>query len=384
MSLAATIRQYINAKYDQHPDMFSRDLDLVDVLRRDAVNVRGPHPSGVKKLQAYAAQLVCIGGNFPIDVGADFTWYPALGYNTERPMVRNNLKYELLNVLYNLAALYSQTAASSPRSTPEGLKLAAHNFNLTAGVLLHMQKAVLPELRMSDPPEDMDEHTLNSLTHLFLAQSQEYSWQSGVVNGLKDLSIAKLAARVSDLYNLAAEAAVKSEAISSAWIHHMTAKHHHFAAAAQFRAARDCLEKRKYGEEVARLKDAVACVSEGLKETRGGYLNKTVVEDLSGLRRKAEDDLKRAEKDNDMIFLGAPCRPQYCFRQLTGQTPCRPSRSSRCSTGSTWPRQKCHSRWPSRTTTSAARRRWGRPYSPGWCPWCTWPCPSTRSGGTAW
>lgn len=218
-------------------------------------------------------------------------------------MVRNNLKYELINVLYNLAALYSQLAASSPRASPDGLKVAAHHFNLAAGVLSHMQTQVLPELRMSDPPEDIDTHTLEALVQLLLAQSQECSWQSGVMNGLKDLSIAKLAARVADLYNLAAEASVRSEAISSAWIHHMTAKHHHFAAAAQFRAARDCLEKRKYGEEVARLRDAVACVTEGLKETRGGYLNKTILDDLNSLKRKAEDDLKRAEKDNDMIFL---------------------------------------------------------------------------------
>ncbi|KAM4060825.1 BRO1-like domain-containing protein [Hirsutella rhossiliensis] len=283
--------------------MFKQDLEVVDALRRDAVNVREPHSSGIKKLQAYAGQLAWVGGKFPIDIGAEFTWYPALGYNTERPMVRNNLKYELMNVLYNLAALYSQLAASSPRASPDGLKVAAHHFNLAAGVLSHMQTEVLPELRMSDPPEDMDAHTLEALVQLLLAQSQECSWQSGVMNGLKDLSIAKLAARVADLYNLAAEAAVRSEAISSAWIHHMTAKHHHFAAAAQFRAARDCLEKRKYGEEVARLRDSVACVTEGLKETRGGYLSKLILDDLNGLKRKADDDLKRAEKDNDMIFL---------------------------------------------------------------------------------
>ncbi|KJZ71849.1 pH-response regulator protein palA [Hirsutella minnesotensis 3608] len=303
MTLSTTIRQYINTKYDQHPDMFKQDLEVVDALRRDAVDVREPHPSGIKKLQAYAGQLIWMGGKFPIDIGAEFTWYPALGYNTERPLVRNNLKYELMNILYNLAALYSQLAANSSRSTPEGLKFAAHHFNLAAGVMEHIQNEVLPELRMSDPPDDMDAHTLEALAQLLLAQSQECSWQSGVMNNLKDLSIAKLAARVSDLYNLAAEAAVRSEAISSAWIHHMTAKHHHFAAAAQFRAARDCLEKRKYGEEVARLRDAVACVTDGLKETRGGYLSKTIQEDLSALKRIAEDDLKRSEKDNDMIFL---------------------------------------------------------------------------------
>jgi programmed cell death 6-interacting protein len=218
-------------------------------------------------------------------------------------MVRNNLKYELMNVLYNLAALYSQLAVNTTRSTTDGIKSAANNFSLAAGVLSHIKSAVLPELRMSDPPEDMDEHTLESLLQLMLAQSQECFWQKAVMDGYKDASIAKLAARVSDLYNLAGEAAVKSEAISSAWIHHMSAKHHHFAAAAQYRAACDCLEKRKYGEEVARLMDAVACVTEGIKETKGGYLNKTVVDDLNGLKRRVEEDLKRAEKDNDMIFL---------------------------------------------------------------------------------
>jgi programmed cell death 6-interacting protein len=123
------------------------------------------------------------------------------------------------------------------------------------------------------------------------------------MDGYKDASIAKLAARVSDLYNSAGEAAMKSEAISSAWIHHFSAKHHHFAAAAQYRAACDCLEKRRYGEEVARLMDAVACVSEGIKEGRGGYLSKPVLDDLNGLKQRVEEDLKRAEKDNDLIYL---------------------------------------------------------------------------------
>lgn len=68
LSLSSAIKQYISTKYNQHPDMFRQDLDVIDALRRDAVNVREPHPSGVKKLQAYAAQLVWISGKFPIDV----------------------------------------------------------------------------------------------------------------------------------------------------------------------------------------------------------------------------------------------------------------------------------------------------------------------------
>ena len=48
--------------------MFRHDLEVIDSLRRDAVNVREVHPSGIAKLQVYAGQLVWIGGKFPIDV----------------------------------------------------------------------------------------------------------------------------------------------------------------------------------------------------------------------------------------------------------------------------------------------------------------------------
>lgn len=54
--------------------MFSHDLEAIDSLRRDAVNLMEPHPSGIKKLQTYAAQLVWIGGKFPIDVGVSRAW----------------------------------------------------------------------------------------------------------------------------------------------------------------------------------------------------------------------------------------------------------------------------------------------------------------------
>lgn len=70
MSLSSAIKQYISTKYDQHPDMFARDLDLIDKIRAEAVNCLEAHTSGIRKLTAYAAQLIWIGGKFPIDVSA--------------------------------------------------------------------------------------------------------------------------------------------------------------------------------------------------------------------------------------------------------------------------------------------------------------------------
>lgn len=291
-------------KYGQHPDTFREDMDVIDTLRRDAVNVREAHPSGIKKLQAYAGQLAWIGGKFPVEMGAEFTWYPALGYNVERPIVQNNLKFERANVLYNLAALYSQLAVGTSHADADGLKTAASYFMQAAGVLGFLRDTVIKDPDLGNVvPEDMDAATLNCLEQLMLAQAQECFWMRAVSERYKDSTIAKLAARLADLYDAAGEAAMKSDAVSRAWIHHVSAKHHHFAAAAQYRASLDCLEKRKYGEEVARLQDSLLCVAEGLKESRGGYLAKTVVEDLNGLKRRVEEDLKRAERDNDVIYL---------------------------------------------------------------------------------
>lgn len=70
ISLSSSIRQYISTKYDQHPDMFRHDLEVIDDLRCDAVNVREAHQSGIKKLQTYAGQLVWMTGKFPVDVRA--------------------------------------------------------------------------------------------------------------------------------------------------------------------------------------------------------------------------------------------------------------------------------------------------------------------------
>jgi hypothetical protein len=67
-TLSAAIKSYISTKYDQHPSTFARDLEIIDQLRKDAVNAQEPHASGVRKLQAYAAQLVWMGGKFPVDV----------------------------------------------------------------------------------------------------------------------------------------------------------------------------------------------------------------------------------------------------------------------------------------------------------------------------
>lgn len=191
-------------------------------------------------------------------------------------------------------------AFNNNRTTPEGLKLAAQYEVAAAGIFCFLRTEIVPEMR-STPPQDMDDATLQCLEKLCLAQAQECFWNKAVKDQMKDGTIARLAACVSDYYVDAASFGRKSDAVSTEWIHHMTAKHHHFAAAAQFRQSVDCLEKRKYGEEVARLRDSIKCADEGLKEE--SWINRVVLGDLNGLKQRVTAELKRAERDNDVIYL---------------------------------------------------------------------------------
>lgn len=254
-----------------------------------------------------------------------------MGHGTQKRVTQNNLQFERANILYNLAALYSQLATACRDTAQTGLKAACSYYSASAGVLKFLQESVIPGLR-STPPEDMDATTLACLEQLMLAQAQECFWlkavssdsssstitniagnssgSSGTIIGSsskKDSVIARLAASVSDYFDAAAEFGAKSSAIRIEWVHHMSAKHHHFAAAAQYRQARDCLERAKYGEEIARLSESLNTVRNALVQSR--YLNEQVRHDLEGLKEKVTDVLKNAEKDNDMIYL---CMPHPC------------------------------------------------------------------------
>lgn len=224
-----------------------------------------------------------------------------MGYSLTKATTQNNLQFERANILYNLASLYSQLATNSGRDTSAaGLKAACNYYCAAAGVLKYLQETIIPELR-STPPDDMDVMTLACLEQLMLAQAQECFWIKAVTDKNKDSVIARLAASVSDYYNSAYEFGIKSNSIRGEWTYHMDAKHHHFGAAAQYRQAQDCLEKSKYGEEVARLKECLDTAVEALKN--GRYLNKQVQDDLYFLKEKVSQDLKQAEKDNDLIYL---------------------------------------------------------------------------------
>ena len=202
-------------------------------------------------------------------------------------------------MVYNIGSLYSLLAFSQPRNESEGLRMAYQYFQLAAGSFKFLVENIL-SVSHSPLPIGLDVDTIWALHDLCLAQAQECFWQRAALQGMKNSIIYKLAIQVSDFYLSALNKTNKSNAIRSEWIEHVACKKYHFEAAAQYRCALYCLERGKYGEEVARLQACVEAASIGLTNSR--YVADIVLKDLQGLQDKAKSDLASAEKDNDLIY----------------------------------------------------------------------------------
>ncbi|KAK9366911.1 BRO1-like domain-containing protein [Lipomyces kononenkoae] len=299
IELTPAIMNYIEQSYDQHPGMFKDDIAELERLRSTVVNPE-VRASSATSLTRYFAQLAFLSSKFPADVKVNFVWYGTLGYAASAPVSRNDLQFERANILYNLGALYSQLGFEENRSTGDGLKRACQAFQFAAGSFAFLKQNVIPEMHMN-PPDDMSTATLDVLIYLMLAQAQECFWQKAVLDNIKNSVIARLAHQVSNYYDQALNAAMRTAAIKSEWIHHFTCKKCHFEAAAQYRAAAECLSNGKYGEELARLKAAQDACAQALADAK--YVARAVADDLKGLQAKLKSDYIRAEKDNDMIYL---------------------------------------------------------------------------------
>ncbi|CAJ0831811.1 2172_t:CDS:10 [Entrophospora sp. SA101] len=285
IALTKVLREYVLKAYGEHPDAYTDDFRVLDELRTDCLNLE-VHRNALHRLLKYYGQLVFIGSKFPIDVGIEFPWKSSFSNADEKP-----------------AAMYSQLGISENRSSPEGVKRACQHFQNAAGCFQHLDKVVVPEMRIA-PPLDMSTSTLRVLINTMLAQAQECFWQKAIYDNMKDGVIAKLASQVSHLYDIGYETASNNPEVTKLLgqlITHLNVKSWYFRAAAEFRKSNECISQNKYGEEIARLHVADGYIRRCLENKK--LLHEFVITDLESLLNVVSNNLKRAEKDNDIIYL---------------------------------------------------------------------------------
>ncbi|KAL8287149.1 hypothetical protein RQP46_003601 [Phenoliferia psychrophenolica] len=282
-----------------------------------------------------------------LELSVEFSWYPIFaspsssslslgGFPTSQPIALPNLAYERLSVLHNIAALHSAIGASSRRTDQDGIKLGIAAFQRAAGVLSHLI-ALLPSFNpdppaLSPPSPDLSPRTIEALRDICLAQAQEAFWQKGVMDRLKNGTIAKLAAKVAEYYDAAAKAAVEAKGAPETWpafafppalLNHLAIKHLHFAAVAQFRKSIDDLGANRYGDELGRLRVAEGYTAKALDGPKKGVAE-SVIRDLKGLQQTLLENITRADKDNRLIYLEAPT-PLSSLRALLPASMVKPT-----------------------------------------------------------
>ncbi|KAG6816889.1 hypothetical protein H0H87_002009 [Tephrocybe sp. NHM501043] len=235
-------RTYIYSNGGGHPDEFKDDINLWQSLRKEGVG-GVVHVDRINTSLLYHAQLVSILTKLPPDIGLDIAYAPVFQPNAI-PITLKNLVFERCGVLFNLASLYSQLAASEDRSTMDGIKRATANYQYSAGVFSFLRMLGIPRIAYSvddeDVPRDLFDPFASSLNLLMLAQAQECSWQ-----------MAKLSV---------------------------------------------------YGIEIARLQEAQLEAKKAYDIARRGRISSTVLQDIQSLLEVVQKNLSRAERDNDLIY----------------------------------------------------------------------------------
>lgn len=318
--LGDTIEKQLN----QPRDKFTADLKTANDLRN---NILSPQPNAtyLDHLTKYYAQLTYWTTKFPAGCDSlEFMWYGTLAYTSNAaPVISQSLHFERCNILYNLGSLYSQMGVNEGRLDGDALKMSFNYFQMAAGCLQILIENGLPDLESLNM-RGLEYDTICCVRDLMLAQAQECFWQRSLLSGSRNSLVAKLAQQVSSLYDSALAWAQKSPQVRSEWVHHMTCKRQHFLAVAHYRMARDALDGCRYGEEIARLKAALSAVKEGTgKGMLRRYLVESVADDLNGIIDVVTEDLKRAEKDNNLIYLQS-------VPQTTALAPIAPALMVKC------------------------------------------------------
>ncbi|ELU08014.1 hypothetical protein CAPTEDRAFT_93887 [Capitella teleta] len=200
LPLTLPMSKFIVDHYKESASSFQHQIQRFIQLRQ-ASRTPERNEDGVRLLLTYYNHLYFIEKRFfPAGkgLGIDIEWYDAI---TGIPCCQRTIIYEKGAILFNLGSLYTQIGAKQDRTTASGLTSALESFQRAAGAF-----RTLHESFSNAPSTDMQPTTLEMLTELMLAQSQECCFErrrvQGIGEGLEQHIItAQEAAMVAQLYS---------------------------------------------------------------------------------------------------------------------------------------------------------------------------------------
>ncbi|XP_041665023.1 programmed cell death 6-interacting protein isoform X2 [Cheilinus undulatus] len=309
VDLAKPLSKFVTASYSAGEEQaeYIRAVEELNKLRRNALGrPLDKHESSLEILLRYYDQLCAVEPKFPFSENQlclTFTWKDAFDkgslFGGSVKLALASLGYEKTCVLFNAAALASQIASEQNLDNDEGLKAAAKYYQLASGAFSHIKDTVLSALNR-EPTMDISPETVGTLSLIMLAQAQEVFFLKATSDKMKDAVIAKLANQAADFYGDAFKQCQYKDNLPKYFYFQevlpvLAAKHCIMQANAELHQSVLAKQKKRFGEEIARLQHATELV----KTVASRYDEYVSVKDLSDKINRA---LTAAKKDNDFIY----------------------------------------------------------------------------------
>ncbi|XP_041868010.1 programmed cell death 6-interacting protein isoform X3 [Melanotaenia boesemani] len=304
VDLVKPLSKYIAASYPAGEEQaeYLRSVEELNKLRKNALGrPLDKHESSLEILLRYYDQLCSVEPKFPFSENQlclTFTWKDAFDkgslFGGSVKLSLASLGYEKTCVLFNCAALASQIAAEQNVDNDECLKAAAKYYQLASGAFGHIKDTVLSALNR-EPTMDICPETVGTLSLIMLAQAQEVFFLKATSDKMKDAVIAKLANQAADFYGDAFKQCQYKDNLPKEVLPVLAAKHCIMQANAELHQSMLAKQKKRFGEEIARLQHAAELV----KTVASRYDEYVSVKDLTDKINRA---LTAAKKDNDFIY----------------------------------------------------------------------------------
>ncbi|XP_070777961.1 programmed cell death 6-interacting protein isoform X4 [Enoplosus armatus] len=309
VDLVKPLSKFVTATYPAGEEQgeYIRAVEELNKLRRNALGrPLDKHESSLEILLRYYDQLCAVEAKFPFSENQlclIFTWKDAFDkgslFGGSVKLALASLGYEKTCVLFNAAALASQIASEQNLDNDEGLKAAAKYYQLASGAFGHIKDTVLSALNR-EPTMDISPETVGTLSLIMLAQAQEVFFLKATSDKMKDAVIAKLANQAADFYGDAFKQCQYKDNLPKYFYFQevlpvLAAKHCIMQANAELHQSILAKQKKRFGEEIARLQHAAELV----KTVASRYDEYVSVKDLSDKINRA---LTAAKKDNDFIY----------------------------------------------------------------------------------
>ncbi|XP_071760694.2 programmed cell death 6-interacting protein isoform X1 [Centroberyx gerrardi] len=309
VDLVKPLSKFVTATYPAGEEQgeYIRAVEELNKLRKNALGrPLDKHESSLEILLRYYDQLCAVEPKFPFSENQlclTFTWKDAFDkgslFGGSVKLALASLGYEKTCVLFNAAALASQIASEQNLDSDEGLKAAARYYQLASGAFGHIKDTVLSALNR-EPTMDISPETVGTLSLIMLAQAQEVFFLKATSDKMKDAVIAKLANQAADFYGDAFKQCQYKENLPKYFYFQevlpvLAAKHCIMQANAELHQSVMAKQKKRFGEEIARLQHAAELV----KTVASRYDEYVSVKDLSDKINRA---LTAAKKDNDFIY----------------------------------------------------------------------------------